>query len=141
MDHKGGHPFVPFSPEDWLFACRSERGKHVYVCTNGAFGVASAAYWSSRVATAAIRKGTLRLGTEACCLAPPSGRLVYFRVMGFPFSWKKLAGGEFLWWVKYDLVLSETSLGLSTSRAQWLEGWYTRVAPFVCVATVLDQLL
>ena len=53
--------------------------------------------------------------------------LVFLRVMGFPLSWKKLAGGEVLKWVGYELVLRNSSLGLSASRAQWLEGWYTRL--------------
>ena len=53
--------------------------------------------------------------------------LVFLRVVGFPLSWKKLARGEVLQWVGYELLLSEASLGLSSSRAQWLEGWYTRL--------------
>ena len=40
---------------------------------------------------------------------------------------KKLAGGEILQWVGYELVLKNSALGLSASRAQWLEGWYTRL--------------
>ena len=32
-----------------------------------------------------------------------------------------------LQWVGYELVLTEASLGLSASRAQWLEGWYSRL--------------
>ena len=44
--------------------------------------------------------------------------LTFLRVIGFPLSWKKLAGGT-------EVVLKRSSLGLSESRAQWLEGWYT----------------
>ena len=47
--------------------------------------------------------------------------------MGFPISWKKSAGGTTLQWVGYDLLLREAALGLSVSRARWLEGWYTRL--------------
>ena len=32
-----------------------------------------------------------------------------------------------LQWAGYELLLSEASLGLTASRAQWLEGWYTRL--------------
>ena len=32
-----------------------------------------------------------------------------------------------LQWVGYELVLDEASLPLSASRAQWLEGWYSRL--------------
>ena len=49
--------------------------------------------------------------------------LVFFLVMGFPLSWGKLAGGETLQWVGHELHLNEASLGLSASRAQWLEAW------------------
>ena len=43
--------------------------------------------------------------------------LVFLRVMGFPLSWKKLAGGEVLRWVGYELVLRNSALGLSASPA------------------------
>ena len=146
VDVKDAHRLIPVSPEDWhLLACRSERGSHVYVNTTGTFGVASAAYWWSRVATATIRGAHYVLGHELSAwlllvaddlaMLFHNGKmresvllvLVYLRVMGFPLSWKKLAGGEVLQWVGYELLLSEASLGLSSSRAQWLEGWYTRL--------------
>ena len=53
--------------------------------------------------------------------------LALLLVTGFPLSWGKLAGGEVLLCVVYELVLNEASLGLSASRAQWLEGWYSRL--------------
>ena len=72
---------------------------------------------------------------EDLAVIPSQGRIretiflviVFLLVMGFPLSWGKLAGGETLQWVGYELVLSEVSLGLSASRAQWLEGWYSRL--------------
>ena len=172
VDVKDAHRLIPISPEDWhLLACRSERSKHVYVNTTGTFGVASAAYWWSRVATATIRGAHYVLGHELSAwlllvaddlaMLFHNGKmresvllvLVYLRVMGFPLSWKKLAGGEVLQWVGYELLLSEASLGLSSSRAQWLEGWYTRLlrdrsvqfqeglgrAAFVCSALDYDR--
>ena len=56
LDVKDAHWLIPISPDDWhLLACRSEKGKHVYMNTTGTLGVASAAYWWSRVATASVR--------------------------------------------------------------------------------------
>ena len=62
---KEAHRLIPISPEDWhLLACWSERGKFVYVNTTGTFGVASAAYWWSRLTTAAISGAHCVLGRE-----------------------------------------------------------------------------
>ena len=131
VDVTDAHRLTPIKPCDWhLLACRSEKGKNVYVNTSGTFGVASAACWWSRVATAAVRGTHYLLGPELASwlllVADDLSVLMSFlRVMGFPLSWKKLAGGESLMWVGYELVLKISSLGLSESRAQWLVGWYT----------------
>ena len=148
---KDAHRLISISPEDWHFlACRVEKGKHVYTNTAGTFGGASAAYWWSRVATAAVRGAHcvsrhvlatwLLLVADDPAMLFHNGRmresvlqvLVYLRVTGFPLSWKKFAGGEVLHWVGYELLLSEAALGLSTSRALWLEGWYTRLLTAQC---------
>ena len=50
--------------------------------------------------------------------------LVLLRV---PLSWKKCAGGFTYSWVGLEKSLKEWSLGISARRAQWLEGWFTRV--------------
>ena len=134
VDVKDAHRLIPISPRDWhLLACRSEKTREVYINTTGTFGVANAAYWWSRVATAAVRGAHYILGSELAswlllvaddlAMLIPHGKiresvlmlLVYLRVMGFPLSWKKLAGGESLQWV------------VRASRARWLEGWYTRL--------------
>ena len=112
----------------------------MYVNTTGTFGVASAACWWSRVATAAVRGAHHVLAPELAswmllvaddlAVLMTHGRipekvlmiLTYPRVMGFPLSWKKLAGGENLLWVGYELILKNSSLGLSEPR-----GWYTRL--------------
>ena len=98
--------------------------------------MASAAYWWSGVATAAVRGAHYVLGHELAswlllvaddlAVLMPHERiretvlllLTYLRVMGFPLSWKKLAGGESLQWVEYELLLKNSSLGLSESRAR-----------------------
>ena len=65
VDVKGAHRLIPISPQDWhLLACRSEKTKEVYINMTGTFGVASAAYWWSRVATAAVRGAHCILGPE-----------------------------------------------------------------------------
>ena len=65
VDVTDAHRLIPIKPCDChLLACRSEKGKNVYVNTSGPFGVASAADWWSRVATAAVRGAHNVLGTE-----------------------------------------------------------------------------
>ena len=53
VDVRDAHRLIPVSPQDWhLLACWGTCSGDVFVSTTG---IASAAYWSSRVATAAIR--------------------------------------------------------------------------------------
>ena len=129
VDVTDAHRLIPVKPCDWrMLACRSEKGKNVYVN-------ASAAYWWSRAATAAVRGAHYVLGPDLASwlllvaddFSVVLTILTFLRVMGFPLSWKKLAGGETLVWVGYELVLKNSSLGFSESRAQWLEGWYSRL--------------
>ena len=140
LDVKDAHRLIPIKPCDWhLLACRSEKSKNVYVNTSGTFGVASAAYWWRRVATAAVRGAHYILGHELAswlllvaddlAVLMTHGRiretvlllLTYLRVMGFPLSWRKLAGGESLQWVGYELLLKNSSLWASASHE--LNGW------------------
>ena len=99
------------------------------------FGVASAAYWWNRVAKATVRDTSLRRGScwllmiWLCCSATAEFENLSHCTSE---SWAsrcpgKIAGGEVQQWVGCELLLSETSLGLTASRAQWLEGWYTRL--------------
>ena len=67
VDVKDAHRLIPVSPLDWhLLAWRSTCSGDVYVNTTGTFGVASAAYWWSRVATAAIRGAHNVTGSRTC---------------------------------------------------------------------------
>ena len=55
LDIEDAHRLVPARQEDWhLLECRSAEGRDVYVNVTVTFWVASAAYWWSRVATAAV---------------------------------------------------------------------------------------
>ena len=146
VDIKDAHRLVPVSPQDWhLLRCRSSRGGKVYINTTGTFGVASAAYWWSRVATALVRALHYFLGRElASWLLLVADDLAVFashgqvrtvawvivatlRLFGLPLSWKKLGGAFVLKWVGHEILLKEAALGLTASRAEWVEGWYTRL--------------
>ena len=144
---KDAHRLIPISPQDWhLLACRSEKTKQVYVNMTGTFGVASAACWWSRVATAAIRGAHYILGHELASwlllvaddlamLIPHSKireavllLLVYLRVMGFPLSWEKSSGGESLqWgWVRTRPEKLSSPVSALHVRSGWKDG--TRVS-------------
>ena len=108
VDVKDAHRLIPIDPTDWhLLACRNKQGDKLYINVTGTFGVASAAYWWSRVATATVLRAHYLLGHELAswlllvaddlALMFHHGRmresvlliLVYLRIMGFPLSWKK----------------------------------------------------
>ena len=87
------------------------------------------------MATAAIRGAHKILGQEHAAwlllvaddLAGKISETILLVLVFFPSLLGKLARGETLQRVGYELVLTEASLGLSASRAQWLEGWYSRL--------------
>ena len=92
------------------------------------------AYWWSRVVTAAVRGAHYALGlgqaswllllADDLAMLIPNGRIreavlplwTYLRVVGFPLSWKKFAGGETSQWVGHELVLKNAPLGLCSSQ-------------------------
>ena len=47
-------------------------------------------------------------------------------VLGATLSWKKSRGGFQYAWVGYEISLREWTLGISESRAAWIEGWLTK---------------
>ena len=49
--------------------------------------------------------------------------LVLFRV---PLSWNKSQGGLVYSWVGFELSLRDWPLGISASRAAWVDGWFTK---------------
>ena len=139
IDVKEAHRLIPVCPQDWhLLGCRGTCSGDVFVNTTRTFGVARDGYWWSPVATAASRgvhyilsqehAARLLLVADDLAIIPTQDSiretiflvLAFLLVLGFPLSWGKLAGGEVLQCVEYELVLTEASLGLSASRAQWL---------------------
>ena len=49
--------------------------------------------------------------------------LLLLRVLGVPFSWKKLTTGFVVNWLGLEVNLSEWRLGLSARRAAWVDSW------------------
>ena len=139
------HNIVQVKESDWpKQSCQLEPGGEVYSWKVGTFGVASAAYWWSRMGGAVGR--LTMYGTSALTAAPwislmaddfrleaqgagfAEGLLYMiwlFVILGVPLQWKKLKGGVVLQWVGYELLLREHALGISQSRADWLANWYT----------------
>ena len=103
----------------------------------GTFGIESAAYWwcrlSSGIARAALsllgRAYTWQLIFADDLLWTSHGPdkyldilkvLLFWVMVGTPFSWKKVRGGLSLDWIGYWLDYSRFELGISESRAGWL---------------------
>ena len=114
--------------------------------TVGTFGVASASYYWSRVATAigrlcqyipASSANTWHLlvaddyhleagGTEY--RAAIISFFVLCAVIGVPLAWKKTAGGDTVSWVGFELLHRSYKIGLSEKRAQWFQRWTRETA-------------
>ena len=125
------HRQVPIHPQDWrLLGCQVRSGGDVFINTVGTFGVASASYYWSRIATALGRLTQYMAGKSATTwhmlvaddfLLEASGGqyrfaiLVFFilaAVLGIPLSWYKTLGGDTLVWVGFELLRS-------SSRTKW----------------------
>ena len=145
LDVKEAHRMVAVRPEDWpLQACQVRRGGVVYLNTRGTYGVSSAAYWWGRLAAALHRLILAILGQRGpwaklfaddwdLSAGGPGFEfaLLAFAWMlvclGVPLSWKKARGGFVYNWVGLEVDLRSWSLGISSSRASWLIGWFDRI--------------
>ena len=143
-DVSEAHRQIPIDPQDWhLLGCQIEPGGPVYVNTVGTFGVASASYCWSRVASAvgrltqyaAARTWHLLVADDYHLEAGgPEYRpalLVFFvlcSVTGVPLSWHKTAGGDLVSWVGFQLLHRTYQLGISVRRAEWFVRWTEEVA-------------
>jgi hypothetical protein len=141
-DYKGAHRLVPIHEDDWgKQAFRLDDPEVVYLNCVGTFGVASAAFWWSRLAAtlqrtlwALLPPGDplyiLLFADDGLCLASgPRYRknllavLLFLTVSGAPLSWAKTRGGQQTEWLGYQLDLSLGLLGVSEKKVDWLETW------------------
>ena len=141
------HRQVPIAEEDWhLLGCQVVSGAEVYINKVGTFGVASASYYWSRVASAIGRLAQYLAGKDATTwhvLTADDYHLeaggVNYRVAlilffllcatcRVPLSWHKTAGGDTVTWVGYELLHRSYELGISVRRAEWFVRWSREVA-------------
>ena len=141
-DIKEAHRQIPIAPADWKFlGCQIRPGGTVYINTVGTFGVASASYWWSRVATALGRLAQYVPGKAATTwhllvaddfhleAGGPEYRpaLVAFFILcslvGVPLAWNKTAGGDVISWVGLELRHATHQLGITEKRASWFIQW------------------
>ena len=145
-DFKGAHRLVPVHPKDWgKQAFRLGDEGTVYVNCVGTFGVASAAFWWSRLAGSLQRVmwailpakdplySLLYADDGLCAVSGPRyrrillGVLLFLTVLGAPLSWPKTRGGLQLEWLGYYLDLKQGKVGVSVKKVEWLENWIGRV--------------
>ncbi len=146
-DVEDAHRIVNIRPQDWRHQlCRIKEGGSVYLFTVGVFGVSSISYWWGRLAGAGLRAlhylSSPEEGLWALLVADdfniistsddPAYALLHalmvMVVIGFPFKWKKTAGGLDAEWVGYHLDLRGCSIGLSQRRAAWAVAWCVNLA-------------
>ena len=121
--------------------CQIQPGSAVCVNKVGTFGVASASYHWSRVASAIGRLAQCLVGHASHMwhmlvaddfLLEASGRfyravlVIFFLLcssLNVPRSWNKTAGRDTVTWVGFELLLHSNQLGISERRAEWLTRW------------------
>ena len=147
IDVKEAHRLPLIRQEDWRFqACRARAGGSIYVYKCGVFGIASIAYWWSRLGGALVRLAHLLAipedGLWLMLMADdlkaestgerPKRSILYvillWSVLGVPLSWTKVQGGRRLAWIGYEVQLDTMSLGISENRALWAVNWLERIA-------------
>ena len=139
-DVSKAHRRVAVAESDWgMQACSLRPGK-VWLNKVGTFGVASAAYWWSRMSSATARLTLYVLGREyvwqllyaddfTWAVQGPQWQwnlllsILLLELMGTPFAWHKFGGGFALEWVGYYLDYAHFSIGISEGRTRWLVRW------------------
>ena len=146
VDVSEAHRLPRVHPEDWKFqGCRAWEGGAVYIYLVGVFGIASIAYWWSRLGGAVLRilhgltDADMRLWimmmaddikVESTSETPALTLLfvlLAIEVMGIPLTWRKVHGGESLRWIGYQVDVSGLRLGITESRASWSVAWCSRL--------------
>ena len=144
-DVKEAHRQVPIAPQDWhLLGCQVTPGSDVYINKVGTFGISSASYYWSRVASSLGRLSQYLVGSSANTWhllvaddfhLDASGKdyrtaLICFFVLcascRVPLSWNKTAGGDTIAWIGFELLHASSELGISQRRADWFVKWTPR---------------
>lgn len=144
---KAHRRFLHEPSECGLLACRVKNDDpFIFINKVGTFGVASASYWWGRIAASGIRLTHELLGPERpiemlifaddleSLGAGIQGRrgivlsYLYLATMGFPFKWSKQRGGLKVEWIGLFTDYTTMRLGLSESRAAWMENWTRKMA-------------
>ena len=145
-DYKGAHRLIPIHPSDWgLQAFRLDETDKVYVSCVGTFGVASAAFWWSRLAGTLQRVmwrflpcndplyALLYADDGLAMVSGPAYRKIllalhlFLTVMGAPLSWPKTRGGQQVEWLSYTVDVKNGLVGISAKKVEWLETWIGEV--------------
>lgn len=145
-DYKGAHRLIPIHSSDWgLQAFRLDETDKVYVNCVGTFGVASAAFWWSRLAGTLQRVmwrflpcndplyALLYADDGLAMVSGPAYRkillalLLFLTVMGAPLSWPKTRGGQQVEWLGYTVDVKKGLVGISAKKVEWLETWIGEV--------------
>jgi len=141
------HRRVRVKEEDWgAQACKTSRSSNVvWLNKVGTFGVASAAFWWSRLMGLLGRHAlnlsrndwvfVLTFVDDLHIAAAGTNRwlaiwrfIVALELVGAPFSYKKFRGGFSLDYVGYWMDYSRFQLGLSEKRTTWLIGFIDQMA-------------
>ena len=143
-DVSEAHRQVPIAECDWyLLGCQVQLGSAVYVNKVGTFGVASASYHWSRVASALCRLAqylvrhashTWHFLLEASGPCYRAALVVFFLLcssLNVPLSWNMTAGGDTVTWVGFELLLHSHQLGISLGRIVYVADALEFERPFV----------
>ncbi|CAE8719608.1 unnamed protein product [Polarella glacialis] len=143
FDIAKAHRLIPVREEDWglqAFALDDDPD-HLYLYTTGTFGIASAAYWWSRVSGGIVRLVHYILGKlffvwmllyadDGLVLGggnsqKPSLLLLFLilEVFDVPVSWKKVKGGFSLDWIGYPIDVKGFHVGFKVKKVEWVQKW------------------
>ena len=141
MDVSKAHRRVRVRKEDWgAQACQLDDPNTVWVNCVGTFGIASAGYFWGRL-MAALGRGALYLLAPAdiwqliyaddlswTAVGPRFDLhlilvLLFYTVLGVPFSWRKAGGGLAYDWIGFHMDLTRFEVGLAEGRRNWLIDW------------------
>ena len=159
-DISRAHRLSKVREQDWhRQACRARKRGSVYLNTVGTFGVSSASYWWYRLMSGLGRflyychgkdettllsyvDDLLWVTQSADGLLRILGSILLLSVLGVPFAWHKFAGGGEHTWIGYSICVAQRTVGISSSRADWIVGWIkkTRADGLVRVADLRSVL-